>query len=135
MATRTPAAQLFVRNTLARLVTLGGVALPPLAVTAVPNDEDGVNKRDVEDFEGLEIVSQSKADTEAVSTIETRDVLHPDNSQASSLPDPASVPNAATGWQTPGGLTGDAAATSAANAPNAAKAATTDTKAASAAKK
>lgn len=107
----TKQATFFVRNTLARLITLGGAALVPGAVTEVRNDEAGVNKRDVEDYEGLEIVSQG--DAEAESTIETRDVLHPRTDLPTIAPADAN-PNPKNGWQTPGGLTGDAAATSAA---------------------
>jgi hypothetical protein len=124
MATQKPT--LFVRNTLARLITLGGVALVPNAVTEIPNDENGVNKRDVESFEGLELVSAtSAAEGDGKSSIETRDVLHPDNSQPSVLTNNDANPNPANGWTTPGGLTGDAAATSAANAANASKPAAT----------
>lgn len=102
-ARKASTATLFVKNNMPRLVTLGGVALAPNAVSEVPNDADGVNKRDVEDFEGLELIS--KTDAEGKSTIESRDVLHPDNSQPTINNTPDS------GWQMPGS---DAAATSAA---------------------
>lgn len=75
---------LYVKNTMARPVHVAGVMLVPGAVTAVPNDKDGVNKRDV-DMDGLEIVSAPKATKESAradaNRLEVDDVLHPDNSR------------------------------------------------------
>lgn len=106
-----------VKNTTARAITLGGVLLVPGAVTPVPNDKDGVNKRDA-DMDGLEIVSAPKraglSERGEKNLLEVTDVLHPDNSGTVATPADASggtlykppeqiVKDAkASGWVAPG---------------------------------
>jgi len=77
-----------VKNTMARLVTIDGIGLIPGQITEIPNSE--INARDVK-MDGLEVVSGAEA-VEAEDTVETGDVLHPENNAETA---------AKTGWKTP----------------------------------
>lgn len=84
-----------VKNTMARLVTIDGIGLIPGQITEIPNSE--INARDVK-MDGLEVVGGTD-DAEVEGTVETDDVLHPENTDADVVAKAEAV--AKTGWKTP----------------------------------
>lgn len=95
----TKAKYFYVLNSLARMVTLGGVPMVPGQISKIPDVE---TNRDDADMDGLKIVSKEGAEEET-ETLETDDVLHPNSQTDAEATAKATEANSAkkAGWNSP----------------------------------